>query len=152
MGYLAPILNAADNFSNASAGVTETFGSSMDLVGPILIIAWAVTIVALISGLRSSRYFERFVAAFGALALSAYYAIYGLGMAVATAIAVAPVYLFVTLDGGTQRAVGRWAVIGIVAYGLLVGVGYVGRHYVVAPIAANARDAGLVADGGEEEA
>lgn len=138
------VLHAA-NVSNASASLMSSTASTTHLVLPI---AWVVLIVGAVVLVRSSRHFDKLANAAELFAVSLFYAVHGLAAITVAAVAVAPVYLFAQADSGTRSAIGIGLVAIVAGYAGLTALGYVFRHWLVEPAAENAREAGLIDDGG----
>lgn len=120
---------------------TSSFASSFDLFGPVLFIVWSLIVVAVVSAARSNTYFERLIDALGFVAVSVVYFLHGVAFIAGLAVLMAPAYFVANADPGTQQTVGKYALLALIAYAAITGLGYVAKGTVIDPIRENINEA-----------
>lgn len=108
---------------NASASLTNGFGSSFGLFGPILVVLVAAIVLVFV-GSHVNR-IEWLHDKLKAFSRSLYYTAVGVGFSLFVALFATPVYYLSQADGQTQARVG-YALAGLVgAYVVFTGLGWV---------------------------
>lgn len=127
--------------ANASNAVVNGFGSMEGLAGPVVLIVWAVLIIAVMSAARSNEYFQHIVDALGVVAESVVYFLHGAAFLAVLAVVMAPAYFVATADPGTRQTVGTYVGIALGVYVAITVVGYLAKEWVIDPIRTNVSEA-----------